>query len=288
MARTIAQIREDILTEKRNNPSLDVLVDTNETDASRTAIWKLWVYVIAYAVWVHENLWDIFRADIDSLLEQRNFAGTPAWYERQAKAFQLDDPVVVDPITYNISYDNTGLNESQIAEKQIIKRIAFRRDFTSLSIIKAAKESSDLGRAEKLTSAERQQFESYIRLVQFAGAQIVVQSEEPDLLALQANIYYDGFLKLADVKASIEGAANDQVGAITQYLSSIADDGVFNRNHLIDSIQQAGVDIEILSMKAAPFGENYPDAELSFTYRTTSGYINLDLGNNTIINYIPR
>ena len=65
MARSIQEIQTLILQAKAQEPALNELNST-----SKVAIWRLWVYIIAVAIWSLEKLFDQHRADIDKRLAE--------------------------------------------------------------------------------------------------------------------------------------------------------------------------------------------------------------------------
>ncbi len=53
MARTVTEIYNDLLAQKEATPELAGLTST-----AKTAIWRLWLYIVAYVIALHEALWD--------------------------------------------------------------------------------------------------------------------------------------------------------------------------------------------------------------------------------------
>ena len=92
MARTIKQIYDAMITEKETFSSLNTLVpnpDTAQTflsdltTSSKVAIWRLMFWVVAVAIWSHEQIFDQHKAE---LIEIGNnlITGTKRWYKEQA------------------------------------------------------------------------------------------------------------------------------------------------------------------------------------------------------------
>jgi hypothetical protein len=119
MARTIAEIQNEILTEKGNQPSLNGL-----TSSSKTSIWRLWINIVATAIWVHEKI-----VEKNALVSRPH---TLNWYRDQALNFHYGVPLEPD-LSNGMSliwqdgsyqFDTTGLTESEIEESKIIKHCA--------------------------------------------------------------------------------------------------------------------------------------------------------------------
>ncbi|WP_258930728.1 hypothetical protein [Flavobacterium oreochromis] len=71
MARTIAEIQNEILEQKKDTISLNKL--NNE---SKTSIWKLWINIVATAIWIHEKI-----VERNALISRPH---TLNWYREQA------------------------------------------------------------------------------------------------------------------------------------------------------------------------------------------------------------
>ena len=65
MARTINAIFSEMLEQKNNTPALSSL-----TSSSATAIWRLLFYVVAFAIYVHESLWDEYRKEVNAAIDE--------------------------------------------------------------------------------------------------------------------------------------------------------------------------------------------------------------------------
>jgi len=88
MARTIAEIQEQILDERDKVEQFNALqvLTTDEkrdqtiseqlTSTSKASIWRLWVYIVATAIWLHEKV-----VERNALISRPH---TLAWYREQA------------------------------------------------------------------------------------------------------------------------------------------------------------------------------------------------------------
>lgn len=72
MARTIQQIQQEILTAKAKEPALSELNST-----SKTAIWRLWTYITAFAIWTLEKIFDQHRKEIDDKIRIKRYFPCP-------------------------------------------------------------------------------------------------------------------------------------------------------------------------------------------------------------------
>lgn len=255
-SRTIQQIFDEIITEKETFSSLDLLVPnpdsaqtflTDLTTASKVAIWRLIFWVIAFEVFVHEQLFDKHVADI----EKRALEITPGvtrWYVNEAKKFQNGDEL--EFINEIFVYDDTTSTEA--LAKQIIEQ-ASARDINQLVTLKVAKDDG-AGGLEKLTTAEKTAFEAYLDQFKIAGTKTIVISDDPDTLKLAYTIEFDPLVLKADGTLIEDGTSPVQV-AIDGYIEGLPFDSTFRVQDLTDAIQLArGVVNVIADVVEAKFG----------------------------------
>lgn len=303
MARTIEEIYNAIVLEKQTfaelnnlmpqynlappvpgNPFADVLNEV--ASVSKVAIWKLWIYIIAIAIYTHEVLWDKFKEETEEIARQ-SIAGNLAWYVAQVKLWQFGSALLWNHSTYRYYYLDASLPSGMA--KRIAKKVSCAEVNNALVngvLIKVARENA--GVLSPLTSAQLTSLTTYVNRVKFAGVQTSVISLPPDKVKLNMKVYYDGTLDLTQFKTDLENG-------IDTYLRNIEFDGVLYINELVDAIQAISGTKEpwvfINSCLCAP------DAQPQFTtvmekYEPTSGYFKLvPVGTNpninSIIDYVP-
>ena len=111
MARSIKDIHNELIAAKQAEPLLN---DINSS--SMVALWRLWLYVVAVAIFAHENLIDEHKEETDEKLRKQK-VHTLTWIEEKARAFQLGHSLQPN----EDYYDNTGLTQQQIETAQIVK-----------------------------------------------------------------------------------------------------------------------------------------------------------------------
>jgi len=229
--RTIDQIFQELLLEKQTLSSLNGLVSGGITDENslitalengKVAEWILHLYNYAVAT----NLTDV--ASLSAITEIENIIAsekipTASWYIMKAKEFQYDDVLIIDPVTYNVSYATIDTT------KQIISSCTILEGSNKL-VLKVRRKDTDI-----LSNDERTAFESYLLKIKCAGTQTLVQNFAADLLTLNMNIVYNGIYTLTVIQSAVETAINS-------YISNIEFDSKFNTNKLVDNLQDiAGV-----------------------------------------------
>ncbi|MFH6995533.1 hypothetical protein [Flavobacterium sp. FlaQc-48] len=206
MARTIAEIQDEILIEKNKQSSLNGLTK------SKTAIWQLWINIVATAIWVHEKI-----VEKNALISRPH---TLNWYREQALNFHYGIPLNPDSgkamslIWKEGSYqfDTTGLTESEIEDSKIIKHCAvseidlgtvldpkkepeeifsdFFHNKVGVVFIKVATVKDDkISRID--VPNELFAFKEYIAKIKDAGNQVYITSDQGDSLKLSLNVYID-------------------------------------------------------------------------------------------------
>ena len=279
MARTIQEIQELIYQAKAQEPALNELNST-----SKVAIWRLWVYIIAVAIWSLEKLFDLHRADIDKRLAELK-PHTARWYRSKALAFQYGFDLLTDSDKFN----NTGHTEEQIEASKIVKYSAVvESPNEGRLIVKIAGEQGE--QLQPITDAQKQAFEAYLQEIKDAGVRLSVVNYQPDVLHLQMKIVYDP-LVLDSNGQSIIHATKPIETAIKDYLKRLPFNGELVLAHLIDELHQAeGVRIPHLVLaqsKHIGTNGNYGAFEaIEISKIPTAGYFTIDNFND--ITYISN
>lgn len=270
MARNLNDIQQSILNKKADSSVLSALevLTTDEkatlaglTSTSKVAVWRLFVYIIAFSIWTLENLFDIFKTEIDAKVKA-NRPHTADWYKTKALAFQYGD-VLVDDDEYSI-IDET---------KQIVKQVAIVEGDRKL-IVKIATLNGD--ELEKLGDINQvNAFASYMDKVKDAGTLLEVVNEDADQLKVDIDFYYDALLVKND-GTTIETNINVVELAINNYLKSLDFNGEFDINRMTDYLQRAtgykSLKLNFVGFKAG-LATSYN--EINRAYTPLSGYMKL-------------
>ena len=279
MARSIQEIQTLILQAKSQEPALSELNST-----SKVAIWRLWVYIIAVAIWSLEKLFDLHRADIDKRLSELK-PHTARWYRSKALAFQYGFDLLPDSDKFN----NQGHTEEAIEASKIVKYSAvIESKHEGRLIVKIAGEQGE--QLQPITEPQKQAFEAYLQEIKDAGVRLSVVNYQPDILHLQMKIVYDP-LVLDSNGQSITNATKPVETAIKDYLKRLPFNGELVLAHLIDALQQAeGVKIPHLVLaqsKNITSNSEYGAFEtIEISKIPTAGYFTIDNFND--ITYVSN
>ncbi|MEM6830703.1 MAG: hypothetical protein AAF551_09300, partial [Bacteroidota bacterium] len=274
MARTIAQIQQEIVNYKESISELNTL-----DNRSKAAIWRLWTYITASAIWTHEKI-----VERNTLVSRPH---TLSWYREQALNFIYGRSLQWEEGFYR--FDTTGLTESEVSERKVIQHCAvgevdletlfteqgtpqtnldldqtisqYFHNQVGIIFMKVAKENA-AGDIQRISKDELNVFREYMRRIKDAGNQVQVISIDGDQLSLSLDIYVDPlqvYINPVDIPYYVNpattppdhvfdannGALITEPGekpvetAILSYMRSLEFNGGFVKAFLIDAIQQA-------------------------------------------------
>ena len=226
MGRSIKEIQQTILDAKATAVelnALEVLTEQEQTlnsanSNSKVAIWRLWVWIIAFAQYVQEQYWETFKAEIEKRIASSRIH-TPKWYREKALAFLYGVPLVQD----TDYYDTTGLTDTQIANAKIISNAASVRVVQNgygtlrLKVVRTVGGEYAPVLPEHLTALDAY-FNQHIA---DAGTVVNVTTGEADLLKLKMDIYYDPLILGADGSRLDGTNPTPVITQIKSYLKSI-------------------------------------------------------------------
>ena len=278
MARTIEQIQNEILKTKETEVSLNGLNST-----SKVAIWRLWIYIMAFAIHTLERVFDQHRKEVSEALSEQK-PHTARWYRNKALAFQYGFDLLED----SDKFDNTGYTEDEINNSKIVKYSAVTESETeSRLIVKIATEQS--GELQPISQGQKASFDAYINEIRDAGVRITTINYLPDILKLQMKIYRDP-LVLNENGQSILTGEKPVEKAIKEYFKKLPFNGELVLAHLVDALQQVeGVKIPHIILAESKWIDagvndygNYQPIEVKTI--PISGYFKIENFDN--INYI--
>lgn len=283
MARTI----NEILTEADNAQArLSELytVITNEvsadsdlaglTSVSKTAEFSLWKYIWSALAYIQESIWDERQDEIQQIVDD-GIPGTDRWLQKELLKFQYGDTLSINATTKKYYYPVVDVT------KQIIKRCAVI-SAGGVTQIKVAKEV--VGSPVALSGPELTAFASFVHQIQWAGSNLATPvSFNSDKLNAPMTVYYNGTIKIDDLKPLVQAAYNS-------YLSQLPFNGEYKVSAHQDAIQAVSNvnDVVVGSVQAKPDAGVY--ADVIRVYYPASGYIERDTTINfdVMINYVSQ
>lgn len=276
MARTESEIYNAILDDKVAEAGLAEL-----NSSSNTAIWRLWAWITAKAIHLHEQIFDKHKVEVEALIATA-VPGTAAWYKAQALEFQFGYDLELD--ANNKPYYPV-VDDDPIFVK-VVNRVAVVEGADALQFkVSKTAGSNTLG---PLSALEVTAFEEYLNQVKFAGTKTQVISLEGDRLRLKddglgnyGTFYYNAAYDEQDVMDAVDAA-------VDAYLLSLQYNGYLYKSRLEDILQgvTGWVDHDLTGWEVATAAGSWSD--LGRRYQPLSGYLNLSgAALSTLLSFEP-
>jgi len=272
MARTIDQIFGEMVVQKESTPALDGLTST-----SKTAVWRLILYICAVGISIVENLFDLHTELIDQAANEA-ISGNLAWYAGQTLLYQHGDTLVFNSETGSFGYATYD------PDLQVVKLSACTDDLSGAVYLKAAKINTTTNEAEPLSTEELNGLTGYWNQKKFAGTILGVFSDDPDKLQLALRVIYDATVLTATGELISDISIKPVEDAVYNYLIEFGINnfaGNFQLMKLVDAIQLASgvLNVVITTATARKYDDSVVIDILSETdqyYETLAGYIVID------------
>lgn len=228
MARTIAEIQNEMLVKIAADETLSVLSST-----SKVAVFRLFTYIIAYGISIHESFFDQHTKEVNERLDNEK-AGVLPWYRSMALRFQFGFTLLGD----TDKFDNSAASPDQIEVSKIIKYAAVNEVYDNQQvrvIIKIAGEEN--GVLTNFTdSTQIEAIENYYKRIKIAGTYITIINYRADQLYLNMQIKRD-VLVLDQNGMSILNGDFPVIDALKEFMKELDFNGELKLSALIDKIQ---------------------------------------------------
>ncbi len=268
MSRTLSEIYDAIALEKAsmaqlndwviNNSNPESKLDDHQTllndltSSSKVAIWRLMIWVVAVAVWIHEGLWDAFKSETDAIIAADKVHTTP-WYQQACFYFQYGDQ-----LTWNNGYEYAIIDTN----KKIIKYAAVV-DVSGIVRLKVATYTN--GNITPLSSGQLAAFQNFMAKYKDAGVILDIISLSPDMLHLDYNIIYNPALLNANGSLITDSNIFPVQDAIQNYIKNLDFNGKFRLESCDAAVRSAAgvVDFKRTLAQYKSAQQNYADIDLS-------------------------
>ena len=279
MARTINEIYNSIITEKNTMSTLADLqpnIDNSQTlltdltSSSKVAIWRLWAFVVAVAINLHEVVFDRY-SEVIEIRASKIPTGTVNWYYDQSLLFQYTDVLTWDGLKFSYPTINSS--------NQIIK-LAAVIDQGFQTRVKVAKLVSGVPTA--LSVPELTSFQGYWDEKRFSGTSMLITSTVGDDLNVNYSIQYDALLLASDGSLLTDSAIFPVVDAINNYIKNLDFNGKMSLMKMTDSVQNAVGVLDATLNSAESRHGTQPFVNINRQYTADAGYLILA---SSTINY---
>jgi hypothetical protein len=264
MARTIKEIHDGLLAKVAN----DAVLSNELNSTSDFAIYRLFLYIVAFGSWVVENLHDVFKADVNETIAAMK-PHSLRWYAEKAKQFQYGYNLVPE----TDYYDNTGLTAAQIKESKIVAYAAVVEQARGLRI-KVAKLVG--GILVPLDANELVAFIAYMNAIKDAGVKLNITTAVADRLRIEL------IVRINPLVLKMDGSRNDGTdpapvkSAQDNFLLNLPFNGVYSVQKNIDAIQKVdGVeDLQLVGVQTKYGNLNFTSVNISVV--PDAGYLRND------------
>ena len=227
--------------------------------SSPVAEWKLWTYIMAFAVRILQVIQSKFVEEVENKLTfQRQ--GSRGWYAEMAKKFQYGHNLV-------LKSDNTVGYDIDDPAARIVAVVAVIEETVSGTVkMKVARLINGL--LSEFTTEQRLAFSNYIESIKFVGTRIDITSNAADLIKYQLSVFYDPAFNADTIRAGV-------ISALDAYRESIGFDGFIYKQRLLDAVM--GIDgvvtIDLVSLQSQKAGEP-AFSDIGVKYEIGAGYFN--------------
>lgn len=287
MAQNISEITNAMVQEVQANED----VSQKLTSTSKSAVWRVILFICAKAIWSLQVLFDLFKSEIETEISKQKIH-SKLWYRQKALDFQYGFSLI--PGTDN--YNNAGYTDDQIEASKVVKQAACIKLISGAGFgilrVKVAGDDGN-GNLAQLPPAQYEAVKHYfLRYVVDAGTQLTVTTGEADDLMLTLDVYYDP-LVLTPTGERRDGTAETPVkDAIVDFLKSLDFNGALYVSDLIATVRAvSGVRLAKCLEARSKYGsydyytQDIQNVGLIDEIRVAdSGYMKLDL-NVLQINY---
>lgn len=282
MGRTRQEIAQGMKEEFMSSQSLIELYGLDTTVStdfdyffSVVSVEAIIINTIAFATYLHEQMWDTFRTLIQGIVDNQ-YVMSFAWYKTKALEFQKGKQLAFNTNSNQYSYGYETID----TEAQIVKYCAVRQvtnqstNVTELHVL-----FSGEGK-QAITGDDFNAFKDYMREVGAAGIHYVFISQNPDPVALTMNIIYDQQLMRAD-GTTFNGDLNSVKLAVDAFFENIEYGGNFRVSDLVAAIKEAEGVNDCIITEVRQNGTPTTAAKLeavsgAFTFDFESQYTDID------------
>lgn len=219
------------------------------SSGSRVGIWRLFMWLFAYAAKIQQDLFDRYRVDVVNLSRDGQY-GTRRWFVAKALAFQFGHALVLTEKDGVYAVDDPG--------SRIVKRAAVQ-ELANTVIVKVAKDTGG-GLLGKLDPPELAAIDDYFQHLR-PVVSVAVLTADPDQVKITGTLVYDPETPIMAVQSGVKLA-------IDAYLRSLDFGGVMRATDLKRAVLSVAgvVDIDITKLEARSTGPLRPVNRVYHSY----------------------
>lgn len=279
MAQSVEEIYNELIAEKQNqaalnnlmpqynlappgttNPFIEFLRSINSN--SSTAMWRLWLFIVAVAVRAQQVLFDEHVEEVKHYIANHK-PGTLLWYRSQMFLFQSGYLLHWVDGKYQYLIDDPS---ARITAQCAVEKAAGVR-------VRAAK-SDGSGGLQKFSTAEIAQAQAYLDRIRFADHNVLFFSFDPDDIRVSFVIKYDPLADLPALKLQVK----NNIKSYLKFQGENDFGGEIILNKMIDALQKIdAVRNPVPVSFSGRYGAlPYLDYLSAGAYKSNAGYAVLD------------
>lgn len=235
---------------------------------SQFAEWRLWVSIFARAIWAFENIMDIFKAEVQTIIAKKQ-PGTLAWYSERILEFQGETLTGNIYQGDNLIVDNGVVRyETPDPSRRLITQAALSAAAGTLAIKLAKKDGATT--YQKLTASELLAFGVYMDNIKYPGTTINLISADGDVITYELNIIYDPIFTTATIETNV-------LAKLEEFRQSLGFDDRLYSQKLVEKVMEAEgvVTVEVVSLDAYGYSTQ-TTTSVGIMWQLESGYFNFD------------
>lgn len=268
--RSIEEIENEII----EAVEADTVLSQQLTSTSRTAIWRLLAYIVAFAIWLHEQI-------VEKNAENSR-PHTLRWYREVALEFVDGQNLIWKDGQFQ--YDLAYLTDAETEALKKVKHVAVVEAANGKLVIKTATNGS-LG-SEPLEVEVHQRFKSYMEQIKDAGNRLEYINAPADSLRLTLTVWVDDMIIDMESGDLLNGNGNPVQEACQTYLNEVEFNGAFIKTFLTDKLQeQPGIKIPKIELLEHQTVNSVNWEEIDEYVLPFSGHFKYDLINVTYKKY---
>jgi hypothetical protein len=279
MARTIGEIYDALNLVKGGMQELGVYVNNDQESidtakklvndvrtASKVAVWRLWLWIVACGSWVIENYQDIHEAKITKIIDDRRPHQLP-WYANESKKFQYGHEIewMEDHYGYALVDEDSQIVKYASAIKETVSGIVK----LMIKVMKTGK--------EPLTTGEKNAFVAFWNRWGDAGIDIEIVSIPINQCYFTVQLWRDRNILNADNTLILDPSINVVERGCNGYLDGVGFDGLVYIQRLEEAMKnQPGIANADISPFHIDAGTWPGGSDGSLGVNPASGFVEID------------
>lgn len=277
MARTINEIKEEMLNAYKANTTVRAKYDVAEGDElvlSKASLENIIFYIVAVSIWTLEVLFDRHKEEVQAYIDDMK-PHSLRWYVNKAKAYRHGYTLVDGTDSYS-----EELTEEQLETCQVVKNAAAVEE-NAIIYLKVANSVPS-----PLSTSELSGLTAYMKEVKDAGVVLRIRNEDADHYKATLKVWYNPMV-LTSQGAGVLSGGEPVRECVVAFLASLPFNGEYRNDSLINAVKGIGgvVMVELVTAETK-LADSTEWNQVSGYAVPHSGYYTIANESDLTINYI--